>query len=179
MDALSVRVRTFLRHHEPLEPCARGISMCSRLRTSYTCPKALSLVLASSKPLFVDGRWEVSSRYSVARSSESRQTQMASSIVQNEPVLLLEKSGLLHAIWRWLEQVGRSISSFPALIIAVLIAKIYWTCRDRIGDPDFGWHFRDSRYLIEHLRFPNVDMYSFTAAGAPWANHEWLSEIFY
>jgi hypothetical protein len=104
---------------------------------------------------------------------------MASSIVQNEPVLLLEKSGLLHAIWRWLEQVGRSISSFPALIIAVLIAKIYWTCRDRIGDPDLWWHFRDARYLVEHLRFPNVDMYSFTAAGAPWANHEWLSEIFY
>src|SRR5689334_20226777 len=170
---------TFLRHHTPQKPSAPRISTCSRLRTSSTFPKAPLPVLVSSKPLFVDGRSEVSLRYSAARSSELRQTRMASSIVQNEPVLLVEKAGFLRAIWRWLERIGRSLSSFPALIIAVLIAKIYWTCRDRIGDPDLWWHFRDARYLIEHLRFPNVDMYSFTAAGAPWANHEWLSEIFY
>src|SRR5690242_10225565 len=104
---------------------------------------------------------------------------MASSIVQNEPILLLEKYPFMRAIWRCLERIGGNLSSFPALLAAVLIAKIYWTCRNQIGDPDLWWHLRNAQYLVENLRFPNVDMYSFTAAGAPWANHEWLSEMFY
>jgi hypothetical protein len=76
-------------------------------------------------------------------------------------------------------QLGRVLSSFPALLVAILIAKVYWTCRSNIADPDIWWHLRNAQYLVSNLRFPNFDSYSFTAAGSPWVNHEWLSELFY
>lgn len=74
---------------------------------------------------------------------------------------------------------GRRLSSFPALIVALLVARVYWTCRDSIVDPDIWWHLRNAQYLLTNLHFPNVDTYSFTAVGSAWLNHEWLSEIFY
>ena len=33
--------------------------------------------------------------------------------------------------------------------------------------------------LFQHHQLPRFDMYSFTVAGAPWINHEWLSEVPY
>ncbi|MGA3055470.1 MAG: hypothetical protein ABSD63_14775 [Candidatus Korobacteraceae bacterium] len=36
---------------------------------------------------------------------------------------------------------------------------------------------RNAAYLLQHHSFPSVDTYSFTAAGSPWLDHEWLSEI--
>jgi hypothetical protein len=81
-----------------------------------------------------------------------------------------------HKQLHWL---GRQIFSFPAFLAAVLVAKVYWTCRDRIADPDIWWHLRNAQYFATSFRFPNVDTYSFTAAGSPWVNHEWLSELFY
>ena len=32
--------------------------------------------------------------------------------------------------------------SFPNAIIAILVAKVFWTCRERIVDTDLGWHLR-------------------------------------
>jgi hypothetical protein len=78
-----------------------------------------------------------------------------------------------------LVRLGRTVSSFPALITAVLIAKVYWTCRSNIADPDIWWQLRNAQYFFANLRFPNIDTYSFTAAGSPWVNHEWLSGLFY
>jgi hypothetical protein len=76
-------------------------------------------------------------------------------------------------------RLSRVLSSFPALLIGILFAKVYWTCRTSIADPDIWWHLRNAQYLLTHLHFPNLDMYSFTAAGSPWVSHEWLSELFY
>lgn len=74
---------------------------------------------------------------------------------------------------------GRAISSFPALLVAILIARVYWTSRGNMADPDLWWHLRNAQYFFRNLHFPNLDTYSFTAAGSPWINHEWLSELFY
>ncbi len=90
-----------------------------------------------------------------------------------EPTL---RAGLNRKQPRW---TGRQIFSFPALLAAALVAKVFWTCRDRIADPDIWWHLRNAQYFVATLRFPNIDSYSFTAAGSPWMNHEWLSELFY
>jgi hypothetical protein len=78
-----------------------------------------------------------------------------------------------------LHRLGRQIFSFRALLAVVLVAKVYWTCREQIADPDIWWHLRNAQYFAANLRFPNIDTYSFTAAGSPWVNHEWLSELFY
>ena len=47
------------------------------------------------------------------------------------------------------------------------------------NDPDIWWHLRNAQYLVQQHQFPRQDMYSFTAAGKPWVNTEWLSEIPY
>lgn len=76
-------------------------------------------------------------------------------------------------------RVALSFSSFPALISAALAAGVLWKLRDYIADPDLWWHLRNAQYFVAHRHFPNFDTYSYTAAGSPWINHEWLSELFY
>ena len=71
------------------------------------------------------------------------------------------------------------ILSFPVLIVAVLIAKVFWTCRGRIADPDLWWHLRNAQVLFQSGHFATIDNYSFTAAGAQWIDHSWLGEVIY
>ncbi len=65
------------------------------------------------------------------------------------------------------------------MLVSILVAKVFWTCRDRIADPDIWWHLKNAQYLMTTGHFPKVDMLSFTAAGSPWVSYEWLSECFY
>lgn len=81
--------------------------------------------------------------------------------------------------WAFAVAIGRAVTSFPGMLAALLVTKLYWTCRDRIADNDIWWHLRDAQYLLANRHFPNFDSYSFTAAGTPWLDHEWLSELFY
>ncbi|HEV2274922.1 MAG TPA: hypothetical protein VGR96_12200, partial [Acidobacteriaceae bacterium] len=45
------------------------------------------------------------------------------------------------------------------------------------ADPDIWWHLRNAEYQVLSHSFIVRDMYSFTAAGMPWINHEWLAEL--
>jgi hypothetical protein len=82
-------------------------------------------------------------------------------------------------IWRLVAGAGRWLTSFPGLLGALLATRIYWTCRDRIADPDLWWHLKNAQHLAATGHFPNFDTYSFTAAGSPWLAYEWISESAY
>src|SRR5579864_2258388 len=69
--------------------------------------------------------------------------------------------------------------SFSAAVVAILVAKVFWTCCDRIVDTDLGWHLRNAQFMLTNWAFPRHDAYSFTAAGANWIDHSWLSELVY
>ena len=69
------------------------------------------------------------------------------------------------------------IFSFPVMCMFLLAAVILGFSVKQIAEPDIWWHLRNAAYLLEHHSFPSVDSYSFGAAGAPWLDHEWLSEI--
>ncbi len=43
-------------------------------------------------------------------------------------------------------------------------------------DPDFWWHLRTGRLIVES-GIPRHDPFSWTAAGKAWVTHEWLSEV--
>jgi len=73
----------------------------------------------------------------------------------------------------------KSLFSFPAAIAAILIAKAFFTCRDNIADTDLWWHLRNAQTILFSHHFPSLDTYSFTAAGSPWLDHSWLSELAY
>ncbi len=45
------------------------------------------------------------------------------------------------------------------------------------ADRDLWWHVRTGQLILEDGRLPQTDPFSFTAAEAPWTNHEWLSDV--
>lgn len=47
------------------------------------------------------------------------------------------------------------------------------------ADPDLWGHLRFGLDMIASHSIPSADPYSYTAAGAPWTNHEWLSELLF
>ena len=59
----------------------------------------------------------------------------------------------------------------------LLAAVIFRFSATQIGEPDIWWHLRNAAYLLQQHSFPRVDTYSFGAAGSPWLDHEWLSEV--
>jgi hypothetical protein len=81
---------------------------------------------------------------------------------------------------RWhVTHLFAGIFTFPGAIVAILVCKAFWTCRDNIADTDLWWHLRNAHYILTHRAFPSADTYSFTATGSPWIDHSWLSEIAY
>ena len=59
----------------------------------------------------------------------------------------------------------------------LLGAVIFGFSVKQIAEPDIWWHLRNAAYLFQYHSLPSVDTYSFTAAGSPWMNFEWLSEV--
>lgn len=44
-------------------------------------------------------------------------------------------------------------------------------------DPDVWWHLRTGQLILQNHAVFHVDPYSFAAAGQPWINHEWLTDL--
>jgi hypothetical protein len=47
----------------------------------------------------------------------------------------------------------------------------------RLDDGDTWWHLAAGRLIAEHGEVPATDPFSFTAAGAPWINRQWLFDL--
>jgi len=46
-----------------------------------------------------------------------------------------------------------------------------------IPDGDFWVHLAQGLYIVDHRTLPSVDVFSFTYAGQPWDNWEWLHNV--
>ncbi|OGR79381.1 MAG: hypothetical protein A2X32_01670 [Elusimicrobia bacterium GWC2_64_44] len=46
-------------------------------------------------------------------------------------------------------------------------------------NPDLWWHLSAGKYILHNLRLPAADFLSWTEAGAPWTDFEWLAQIIY
>src|SRR5438046_1178955 len=75
----------------------------------------------------------------------------------------------------------RAGTSFLAVLTMLVVGIIYIFAlyRPDMNDPDIWWHIHNAQYLFQHHQLPRQDTYSFTVAGHPWINHEWLSEVPY
>ena len=73
----------------------------------------------------------------------------------------------------------RRAFSFLTMLAFLLVTLEFIMTRGSVLDPDIWWHMRNAEYLFQHHQLPRADMYSFTVAGHPWINHEWLAEIPY
>lgn len=64
----------------------------------------------------------------------------------------------------------------PGLILAALLAFLA-TCQ--IRDPDIWLYLKSGENFLQRGEILRVDVFSYTRSGQPWANHSWLSGVFY
>src|ERR1700733_4422406 len=74
---------------------------------------------------------------------------------------------------------GESFFSFTGMLVVLFLSVVYFFCSHRslLADPDIWWHLRNAQYLFRQHEFLHKDFYSFTVAGRPWMNPEWLAEV--
>lgn len=72
---------------------------------------------------------------------------------------------------------GLSSAERFGMLTAVWIACVLFVCSLTIADPDLWGHtLYGLRAVQQGVWFERTDPFSYTAAGAPWFNHEWLTE---
>ena len=52
-------------------------------------------------------------------------------------------------------------------------------CIDATGDPDLWWHLRQGQWIADNHAIPRVELFSYTSAGTPQVDHEWLAELLF
>lgn len=69
--------------------------------------------------------------------------------------------------------------SWPLLVALLALAGVLGSPRFNavLADPDTYWHLATGRWILEHNAVPQSDPFSFSMSGAPWAPHEWLSQV--
>ncbi|MGB7355392.1 MAG: hypothetical protein WBD06_16930 [Acidobacteriaceae bacterium] len=78
-------------------------------------------------------------------------------------------------------RVFRLPAVFATLLVTMLV---YLTVSGgkvvtAIADPDLWWHLRDASLLLRSGHFIHADSLTYTVAGKPWINFEWLAELPY
>jgi len=46
-----------------------------------------------------------------------------------------------------------------------------------VQDPDFWWHIRIGRWMVDNGRLPSTDIFTYTVPNHVWTDHEYLTEI--
>jgi hypothetical protein len=71
------------------------------------------------------------------------------------------------------------LPSLADVIFIIIIALILVGEGNLLGDADTGYHIRAGEYIIDNLKIPHYDIFSFIKPPIPWTAHEWLSEAIY
>ncbi len=66
---------------------------------------------------------------------------------------------------------------FPVFLTVLFALVVFLVVPKKIADPDIDWHLRNAQIQLQTHTFLHQDFYSFTTAGKPWMDHEWLAEI--
>lgn len=61
---------------------------------------------------------------------------------------------------------------FAAISLLVLVVSYF-----KIADLDFWWHLKTGQIIWEQKQFQYTEIYSFTAPGRPYVDHEWLFQV--
>lgn len=78
---------------------------------------------------------------------------------------------------------GRARSLIPSgagLVSLLPLGLLYWQAggpEALLADPDTGVHVRAGEWILRHHAIPRQDWFSFTLAGRPWCDWEWLADV--
>jgi len=67
--------------------------------------------------------------------------------------------------------------TLPRLVTLITFSALFAMAVRTAVDTDMYWHLLTGRYIVETRSVPQVDPFSFTAAGTPWIDVHWLSQI--
>ncbi|HEY1808919.1 MAG TPA: hypothetical protein VGG42_10175 [Acidobacteriaceae bacterium] len=69
--------------------------------------------------------------------------------------------------------------SMPVLLGSALLCVLFLVASrvNPLADPDIWWHLRNAQELVRGGHFIHHDTWTFTVAGQPWINFEWLAEL--
>ncbi|MCX5697554.1 MAG: hypothetical protein NTU54_06290 [Candidatus Omnitrophica bacterium] len=62
-------------------------------------------------------------------------------------------------------------------LILVILCFFLFAFSSTKADPDLWGHLKFGQDIFSSLSVPRYDTYSYSSFGAPWINHEWLSEL--
>lgn len=65
------------------------------------------------------------------------------------------------------------------LIAAIFLVAVFLLTLKPIADYDAGYHIRTGEYIVAHEAVPLYDVFSYTAPGARWIAHYWLSDVIF
>ncbi|HTV83700.1 MAG TPA: hypothetical protein VME18_13730 [Acidobacteriaceae bacterium] len=76
--------------------------------------------------------------------------------------------------WSW------RLFSLPVVLGLLVIFVLMWAGSSQgIADSDIWWHLRNAAELVRGGHFAHADSWTFTVAGKPWIDFEWLAELGY
>jgi hypothetical protein len=67
--------------------------------------------------------------------------------------------------------------STRTLLIGGVLFAILMLFIEGIQDPDFWWHLRVGRWIVDNGRLPSHDLFTFTVPDHVWTDHEYLTEV--
>jgi hypothetical protein len=71
----------------------------------------------------------------------------------------------------------KRIFSFPAMLGTMLVGAVFIVGRAFIVDPDVWWHAKAGQIILATRQWPTTEPFSFTVAGQPWIDCEWLGDV--
>jgi hypothetical protein len=66
--------------------------------------------------------------------------------------------------------------SAKTLLIGGVMLAILMLFMEGIQDPDFWWHLRVGRWIVENGKLPSHDLFTYTVPDHVWTDHEYLTE---
>jgi hypothetical protein len=62
------------------------------------------------------------------------------------------------------------------LLETIILLGLFAMAMRPVTDPDVWWHLKTGELIATTHRVSHTDPFSYTRAGQPWVNHEWLSD---
>jgi len=72
---------------------------------------------------------------------------------------------------------GKEILQTRRVFVVILALGLFAMAARNVVDPDVWWHLKTGQLTLANHAVFRTDPYSFTRAGQPWVNHEWLFDV--
>lgn len=69
--------------------------------------------------------------------------------------------------------------SFPAMLGAFLVLRVFYSMRAFFVDGDLWYHIKTGQIILATHHWPTTEPFTFTVAGQPWITCEWIGDVFF